>query len=68
VELPLVVVETEVAGLVGTTAVVVGAVTVVVEVVVGAGALTVVVLVVVGAIEIVPLLVVDDVLLRRVRS
>jgi hypothetical protein len=33
-----------------------------------AGALAVMVLVVVGAIVIVPLLVVDDVLLRRVRS
>jgi hypothetical protein len=54
---------------VGSTAIVVGreAATVVVEVVAAAGVL-VVVLGVVGAIEIAPLFVVEDVLLRRVRS
>jgi hypothetical protein len=54
---------------VGSTAIVVGrgAATVVVGVVAAAGVL-VVVLGVVGAIEIAPLFVVEDVLLRRVRS
>lgn len=55
---------------VGSTAIVVGrgAATVVVEVVDVAGTLGVVVLGAVGAIEIAPLFVVEDVLLRRVRS